>query len=216
LIPATGRGGAGATLLQIDGPRPVLLDGTADGWRARAVPARLRAPGIALTLGPGGRLWSVARRGGVLWLTSAGREIAVGRIAGHHRRHDELYRPDLYDAAMGPDGTVAVIWTRGDAVLLRTIAPDGRRGPERRLGRIRVGDDTAEALVTVDARGHAHAMFTISGGRLVVLGPQGRRVLGHVGGPKLRPAGIALSPGGAEALALATPKRRLVTVTPAP
>jgi hypothetical protein len=210
----------GASLLQVDGPRPRLLAGTASGWRARAIPRRLARRGFDLSLAPDGRLWSVTRRGGMFWLTLAHgdrvREIALGRVAGHRRTHVLHPQPHAFAAAMGADGTVAAIWTRGDAVLLRAVAPDGHRGPERRLGRIRVGDDSAAAYLDVDARGRAHAMFTIADGRVVAIGPRGRRVFGHVGGPPLRPAGIALSPGGAEALALATPTRRLVTVTPAP
>ena len=57
-------------------------------------------------------------------------------------------------------------------------------------------------------------LFTAPGGRVVAIGPHGRRVFG-TGAVALRPAGIALSPGGAEALAVATPTRRLIAVRPA-
>jgi hypothetical protein len=69
-------------------------------------------------------------------------------------------------------------------------------------------------MVAVDGQGHAHVLFSAPGGRLVAVGPHGRRVFG-TGAGALRPAGIAVSPGGTEALAFATPTRRLIAVRPA-
>jgi hypothetical protein len=204
--------GAGVTALTDDDyGHPHRLSADARGWRATVPPPRRFAHDLPL-LGPGGRLLRVVRRAGVFWLDREGEpETAVGRATPHGRSR---FAPiGAFNAVVGRDGTVAVAWSRGGALLLRTIAPDGRRGPERRLGAFR--GSGGEVLVRVDDQGHAHVLFSARHRRVVAVGPGGRRVLGD-GSETLVPAAIALSPRGGEALAVASRRGWLITARAAP
>lgn len=181
------------------------------GWRITDRPERLPGAGDQrLRLDPHGRIVTVFRHDERLWLRrGGGRRRVLGPISPGFVT--DAGQPDPWAMAMGADGTTAIAWAHGTAIFLRTVTPEGRLAPVRRLGQAERRGDEIQLLLAVDGRGDAHTMFSSPNGTVTVWGPAGRRVISH-GATVLRTAGLAVSPRGAEAAQVVADNQRLVAV----
>ncbi|HEY4094856.1 MAG TPA: hypothetical protein VGM33_05070 [Baekduia sp.] len=199
--------GAGATVAWNDDTAMRRLTATPGGWRAIGHPAPAPQNSVqTVYLDPRLRPIHVVEHARHLTLrVAAGRQQRLGTLGPHAG----------WQAAMGADGTLAILWTTQGSVLHeRVVDRAGRLGPTRDLGTI-APPPHATYDVAIDARGGVHVAWAQPGGTVVVQAPGSRRVLSRDGAP-LELYDLAVSPNGATAAVVTAGPQRLVAVTTRP
>lgn len=176
-----------------------------DTWHQAGPPGRIPPFDSDVALAAGNGMVSAYVKDSRLWLRrGSGLPRALGRLRASR---------DNWWLAAGRDGTVGLLWTtHGHVVRLRTVGPGGHVHHTRTLGDgWRAGRSPVALELRVDDRGHAHALFQTARDAFTVAGPAGRATL-RAGGRRLSLRGYAISPGGAEAVAVANSPRSLLWV----
>jgi hypothetical protein len=203
-----GPGDLGATAIVTDDDARThrLAIGPADDtWHQSGPPTRIPPFDSDVALAPDDGMVTAYVKDGRLWLR---RGSGLPRALARARASRDSWR-----LAVGRDGTIGLLWTtHGHVVRLRTVDPGGHVHRTRTLGDgWRAGRSLVELELRVDDSGHAHALFQTAPDAFTVAGPAGRATLRRAG-RRLSLRGYAISPGGAEAVAVANSPRTLLWV----